>query len=145
MEAGGAGGPLSCDVIVSPRIGALNHNASFPPVYFHVCFFCSVDDEKGPQVYKVDPAGSVFGYRATSAGAKDQEANNLLEKAVKKGGPLPADETVRLAITTMQTLLTSDFKAEEVEIAVVQGKEGRFRVLSSEEVEGHLTAIAERD
>lgn len=33
---------------------------------------CSVDDEKGPQVFKVDPAGHVLGYKATAAGSKEQ-------------------------------------------------------------------------
>ncbi len=94
----------------------------------------------------MDPAGHVLGYKACSAGTKEQEANNLLEKAVKKGGALPEGEAVRLAITTMQTLLSSDFKADEIEIGVAPaGKGGRFRVLTSEEVEAHLTAIAERD
>jgi hypothetical protein len=32
----------------------------------------SVDDEKGPQVFKVDPAGHVLGYKATAAGVKEQ-------------------------------------------------------------------------
>ncbi len=95
-------------------------------------------------MFKVDPAGHVLGYKATSAGVKEQEANNLLEKAVKKGDPLPAQEAVRLAITSMQTLLATDFKADEIEVGVVAAG-GRFRVLPSAEVEAHLTAIAERD
>ena len=33
---------------------------------------CSVDDEKGPQVFKVDPAGHVLRYKATAAGSKEQ-------------------------------------------------------------------------
>ncbi len=76
---------------------------------------------------------------------KEQEANNLLEKAIKKGDKLPADDAVRLAITTMQTLLSSDFKADEIEIGIVKGTTGRFQVLSSEAIDAHLTAIAERD
>lgn len=63
---------------------------------------------------------------------------------MKKGGAAPAVETIRLAITTMQTLLSSDFKAEEIEVGVVEGT-GRFRTLPQEEVEAHLTAIAEKD
>ena len=66
----------------------------------------SVDDEKGPQLFKVDPAGHYMGYRACSAGVKEQEAANLLEKAYKKSDeaktPLPGVEAVRLAITTFQ-------------------------------------------
>lgn len=104
-----------------------------------------VDDEKGPQLFKVDPAGHFMGYKATAAGVKEAEATNLLEKKFKTPSPLPTEETVRLAITTFQGLLSSDFKAEEIEVGVLDGVGAAFRVLSAEEVDAHLSAIAERD
>lgn len=68
-----------------------------------VAILGGVDDEKGPQLWKVDPAGHALGYRATAAGAKEQDAINALEKKVKPGVAAPdADEAVRLAISTMQ-------------------------------------------
>ena len=33
--------------------------------------FFSCDIEKGPLLYKVDPAGHYFGYHATSSGVKE--------------------------------------------------------------------------
>ena len=42
-----------------------------------------VDEERGPQIFKIDPAGHYFPYKATSAGAKEQEAMNYLEKKVE--------------------------------------------------------------
>ena len=44
----------------------------------------SYDDERGPQVYKADPAGYYCGYKATSAGSKQTEANAFLEKKIRK-------------------------------------------------------------
>ena len=47
----------------------------------------------------------------------------------------------------LQSVLSEDFKANEIEVGVVQEgvQGGAFRVLSVAEVEEHLTAISERD
>ena len=66
----------------------------------------SVDDEAGPQLLKVDPAGHYCGYLATAAGVKEQDAVNALEKKIKAGAPAPgADDAVRLAITRLEALV----------------------------------------
>lgn len=44
------------------------------------------DDERGPLLYKTDPAGTFMGYKAAAAGPKSQEAHNYLEKQYKKTG-----------------------------------------------------------
>lgn len=104
----------------------------------------AVDDEKGPQLYRVDPAGHYLGYRASAAGSKEQDAINFLEKKVKVGTALPTEEAVRLAIATMQSILSSDFKAAEIEVSVARAGE-RVAVLSEADIDAHLTVLAERD
>jgi 20S proteasome subunit alpha 1 len=54
------------------------------------------DDERGPQLFKCDPAGYYVGYRATAAGAKQQEALNHLEKKLKKEPQLDMNDTVEV-------------------------------------------------
>jgi len=104
-----------------------------------------MDEERGPQLFKCDPAGFYFGYRATASGAKKVEANNSLEKKVKKNPKWNRSETIEVAISTLSAIVSMDFKPSEIEVAVVCADETKFRLLTESEIEGHLTAIAERD
>lgn len=103
------------------------------------------DDENGPQVYKTDPAGYYCGYKATSAGVKQLEANSFLEKKIKKKQDYNEAETVEVAITCLSTVLSADFKPSEIEVGIVSTQRPKFRMLTEQEIDTHLTAIAEKD
>lgn len=103
------------------------------------------DDELGPCVYKTDPAGYYSGYKATSAGAKQTEANSFLEKKLKKKLNYTGDEAVQLAITCLSTVLSVDFKPTELEVGIVTQDDKKFRKLNEQELDRHLAIIAEKD
>ncbi|KAF4523266.1 hypothetical protein B566_EDAN006889 [Ephemera danica] len=103
------------------------------------------DDELGPCVYKTDPAGYYSGYKATSAGAKQTEANSFLEKKLKKKLNYAGDEAVQLAITCLSTVLSVDFKPTELEVGIVTQDDKKFRKLNEQELDRHLVIIAEKD
>eukprot|EP00882_Tetradesmus_deserticola_P005353 GHRQ01005633.1.p2 GENE.GHRQ01005633.1~~GHRQ01005633.1.p2 ORF type:complete len:247 (+),score=135.37 GHRQ01005633.1:292-1032(+) len=111
-----------------------------------ISMLISMDEERGPCLFKVDPAGYYVGYKATAVGAKETEAINFLEKKVKAApeGGLSYQEACCTAITALQNVLSEEFKASEMELGVVTA-EGGFRVLPVEEVDAFLTAISERD
>lgn len=104
-----------------------------------------IDEEKGPQLFKCDPAGHFFGHKATSAGLKEQEAINFLEKKMKNEPTFSYEETVQTAISALQSVLQEDFKATEIEVGIVRTEDPAFRVLTTQEIDEHLTAISERD
>ena len=105
----------------------------------------AIDEERGPQLFKTDPAGYFVGYKATAAGTKEVEAANHLEKKLKSGAPRTATETVRAAVAALQSVLGEDLKASEIEVALVTKEATNFRVLPDADVEEHLVAISERD
>merc|ERR1711934_183523 len=104
-----------------------------------------IDEEIGPQLWGSDPAGIALGYRATSVGAKETEAKTILEKRLKNTEALTYDNTVQLAIGTLQTTLGMDLKPEGLEVGVVTTDNPKFRSLTADEIDAHLVAIAERD
>ncbi|KAL8272061.1 hypothetical protein Esti_003996 [Eimeria stiedai] len=133
---------------LATRLADLNQvYTQFAYMRLHACtgVLIAIDEEEGPQVFKFDPAGFVAGYRACASGAKEQEANNLLEKLLRKKRTDTTEQVVRLAISALQQVLAADLKAEDLEVGVVSKSDPTFKQLSEQEIEAHLTAIAEQD
>jgi 20S proteasome subunit alpha 1 len=115
----------------------------------------SLDEELGPQLFKTDPAGYYIGYKGTAAGPKQQDAINHLEKKLRNKDCAEGSwqDVVELAITTVSTVLSMDFKKGEIEIGIVggpkadgsEGIEPGFRIMTEEEIDERLQAIAEKD
>jgi len=104
-----------------------------------------MDDESGPCVYKTDPAGYYCGYKACSVGVKQVEASSFLEKKYKKTENYSDEDTIQLAIQCLCSVLSSDLKPSEMEIGIVTRGNPQFRTLSEREIEGQLTALAEKE
>lgn len=143
---------MPCDALAK-RIANINQvytqRAAMRPLGVTMTLI-SLDDEFGPQLFKCDPAGYYVGYKATASGVKQQEATNYLEKKLKKENAVDTwQQTVELAINTLSTVLSVDLKATEVEIGLCGGPStkstpnGEFRMLSEEEIDTRLQAIAD--
>lgn len=127
------------------NIGQVYTQHAYMRPYGVSAMLLSVDDEKGPSLFQIDPAGNYFGYKAAAAGTKDQEAMNALEKIVKKKMALPESETIQQAIGCLQSVLGMDFKPGDIEVGVVSKSRTGFYRLTEAEIDAHLTAISEKD
>lgn len=76
------------------------------------------DPDRGPQIYKIDPAGYYVGFRATAAGTKQTEAINFLEKHYKKtakGGVGVAGTEIPKETSSSLAEISPDAATEEAE------------------------------
>ncbi|CAH2352755.1 proteasome subunit alpha type-1 [[Candida] railenensis] len=111
--------------------------------------FCQVEvedtDKLGPHIFKCDPAGYYTGVKAVATGPKQQEATTYLERKFKKIDYVKGDwkETVEFAISSLSSVLGSDFRKNDIEIGVAT-KDG-FKILTPDEIDERLIAIAEQD
>lgn len=134
--------------VLTKRIGDLNQLFTQQPgirPFGLVMMLISIDGENGPQLYQVDPAGFVMGYRGRAAGVKHQEAETYLEKKLKSKPKLEGDQTVLMCIRTLAHVLQADFKASEIEIGVVSTSDRSFRKLTESEIDAHLVTLAEEE
>ena len=62
----------------------INTQKALQRVFGVETIIAGIDEEKGPSIYKVDPAGFYYGYKAVASGVKEQDAMNYMEKLFKK-------------------------------------------------------------
>ena len=108
------------------------------------CTLIGFDDERGPQLFRIDPAGQFFSYHAIATGSRDNDAMNYFERIVDDLSGYNTDQMVQAAIRCLQRVLSTESKPEELEIAFID-ESGHFRSLSVEEVDAHLTTVSEAE
>ncbi|CCC66722.1 hypothetical protein NCAS_0A01640 [Naumovozyma castellii] len=110
--------------------------------------FVSVDEELGPSIYKTDPAGYYVGYKATATGPRQQEITTSLENYFKKKTTDHLEEeswekVVEFAIAHLIDSLGTEFTNNDLEVGVAI--KDKFFVLTADQIEERLVAIAEQD
>ena len=133
--------------VLASRLGAQLQKYSQYPGIRTICATVTIvgcDEEFGPQCFRVDPSGSFVGYRAVATGSKEQEAMSHLERQFKKNeGQWSQKETVETAIKTLSQIVSSDFKANEVEVGIATVAQPYFRKLKESEIEEVLNEMAD--
>ena len=133
--------------LVARRVGdfqqLLTQHASNRP-FATVFMYIGWDEIEGPQLWRSDPAGSVVQFKVCAAGEKEQEAFNNLEKK-KINLEMNKDEIICAAIDCLQNVTSSEFRPEDMEIALVTAEKKEFHVLDIVESERYLTMVSDKD
>jgi len=137
--------------VLADKIGEISQlytqHAYMRPLCVMTILF-SIDEERGPQLFKIDPAGQFMGYKATAAGEKEQSAQGHLEKIFNKKPDLTKDETFRIAIHALQETLSSEFRSTDIEVAyawINEKKEAKIAFMTEKEIDNLLEKVNKSD
>jgi 20S proteasome alpha/beta subunit len=94
-------------------------------------------------LYRVDPSGTSYGYKAVASGVKETEAMSALEKKVQ---PFEDEKVLsEFVLSTLQTVVGMDFEAKELEVAIINLENKRYHLLETERVAEMLKGVADKD
>ncbi|PQQ18937.1 proteasome subunit alpha type-2-B [Prunus yedoensis var. nudiflora] len=105
---------------------------------FGVSLLVAGFDDKGPQLYQVDPSGSYFSWKASAMGKNVSNAKTFLEKRYTEDMEL--DDAVHTAILTLKEGFEGQISGKNIEIGII-GTDKKFRVLTPAEIEDYLAEV----
>lgn len=97
------------------------------------------DKDGEPQLYETDPSGAMLAYKATAIGQGKGMAINFMEGAYNPDMDL--NDAVIMAILALHDSQESTFKANSIEIGLIDKESKLFRKLSVDEVKVYADEI----
>ncbi|OIW11676.1 hypothetical protein TanjilG_18203 [Lupinus angustifolius] len=105
---------------------------------FGVSLLVAGFDDKGPQLYQVDPSGSYFSWKASAMGKNVSNAKTFLEK--RYTDDMELDDAVHTAILTLKEGFEGQISGKNIEIGII-GADKKFRVLTPAEIDDYLGEV----
>jgi len=105
---------------------------------FGVSLLVAGYDDKGPQLYQVDPSGSYFSWKASAMGKNVSNAKTFLEKRYTEDMEL--DDAIHTAILTLKEGFEGEISSKNIEIGKI-GTDKVFRVLTPAEIDDYLAEV----
>eukprot|EP01107_Rhizomastix_libera_P007389 TRINITY_DN2202_c0_g2_i2.p1 TRINITY_DN2202_c0_g2~~TRINITY_DN2202_c0_g2_i2.p1 ORF type:complete len:242 (-),score=52.60 TRINITY_DN2202_c0_g2_i2:24-722(-) len=106
---------------------------------FGVSLLVAGYDEKGPQLYQVDPSGSFWGWKASAIGKNMANAKTFLEKRFHDD--IELDDAIHTALLALREGFEGQMDENNIEVGII-GKDKKFQVLSPIQVKEYLDVIA---
>lgn len=89
-------------------------------------------DSNGLQLFETDPSGAYTQYLATAIGSGKKDVETYFEKSYKKS--MTRADAIKMAVTALKNVSSGKFNMENVNIAVIEEGDKKFRTISPEEI-----------
>ncbi|KAJ2816386.1 Proteasome subunit alpha type-2 [Coemansia erecta] len=114
---------------------------------FGVSLLLAGVDDRGPNLYQVDPSGSYFPWKATSIGKNMVNSKTFLEK--RFNGDMELEDAVHTAILTLKEGIEGQMTEESIDIGIISTITAaqdstaapEFERLSTAEIKDYLSNI----
>lgn len=93
-------------------------------------------DHAGPKLYQVDPSGGFAAWKATAIGKNCESAKDFLEKRYDESMEL--EDAIQVAMLTLKEGFEGEMNEHNIEVGIIDEADGKFRVLSTEEVKDRI-------
>ena len=98
----------------------------------------SVDHDKSPRLFVTDPVGTYWGFLAAVIGKGTARAGEYLEKHYKKDKSLSLSNAIKIALDALRETSERTLNVDNVEIAKIPVKTGKFQKLTRAEIDRFL-------
>lgn len=101
--------------------------------------FAGIDDDKGPQLFHMDPSGTFVEYNAKAIGSGCEGAQQNLQE--KYNTLISLDEAIVLALETLRQVMEEKMNATNVEVVTMTPK-NLFEMLTKEQLEKYIVKMS---
>eukprot|EP01122_Echinamoeba_exundans_P004349 TRINITY_DN14381_c0_g1_i1.p1 TRINITY_DN14381_c0_g1~~TRINITY_DN14381_c0_g1_i1.p1 ORF type:complete len:235 (+),score=63.34 TRINITY_DN14381_c0_g1_i1:72-776(+) len=95
-------------------------------------------DDKGPQLYQVDPSGAYFAWKASALGKGMIQAKSFLEKRYNE--EMKIEDAIHCALLTLKEGFDGQLSSSNIEVAVVR-EDKVFTLLSPAQIKEYLDEL----
>mmetsp|Transcript_925 Transcript_925/g.2414 ORF Transcript_925/g.2414 Transcript_925/m.2414 type:complete len:237 (-) Transcript_925:114-824(-) len=106
---------------------------------FGVSLLIAGCDERGPQLYQVDPSGSYWAWKASAIGKNFVNAKTDLEKRYNE--EMELEDAIHTALFTLKKGFEGEMNEKNIEVGIVDDKSRKFKVLSQAEILDYLNEM----
>eukprot|EP00096_Caligus_rogercresseyi_P016362 TRINITY_DN899_c0_g1_i1.p1 TRINITY_DN899_c0_g1~~TRINITY_DN899_c0_g1_i1.p1 ORF type:complete len:243 (+),score=105.48 TRINITY_DN899_c0_g1_i1:63-791(+) len=106
---------------------------------FGVALLFAGIDEKGPQLYHMDPSGTYIRFDAKAIGSGSEGAQQSLQE--KYHSSMSIDEAIKESMTILKQVMEEKLSDSNVEVATVT-KEGGYKLLKGKDLEHVISQLA---